>query len=301
MQAASYEVVEGRLHITNADNAVILTFEVQVAPSLTGILWRATNYNNGQEAVVNVLDGSEITAIFNEDGTLSGSAGCNNYVAGYTVDGNQITIEQAASTMMMCAEPEGVMEQEAAYLMALTTAATFSIQGNVLEMRTAEDAMVARYESAGPASEIAPTEEVTGTEEITGTEEVTATEGTTATEESGAAPNIVGVTWQWVQSAYGDDTTLTVDDPTKYTMTLQADGTVALQVDCNAGGGSYTLDGSVISFDVAIMTRMACPEETLSDTFIQELNAAATFVMDGEELVLNLFADAGNMHFSPAP
>ena len=53
---------------------------------------------------------------------LSGSASCNNYMATYTVDGDGITIGPAASTRMMCADPEGVMEQEMAYLASLTTA-----------------------------------------------------------------------------------------------------------------------------------------------------------------------------------
>ncbi len=66
------------------------------------------------------------------------------------------------------------------------------------------------------------------------------------------------------------------------------------------GGGSYTLDGSQLTLDVAVMTRVACPEGTLSDVFMRDLNAAATYVMDGEDLVINLFADAGNMRFQPA-
>ena len=169
------------------------------------------------------------------------------------------------------------MEQEAAYLAALETAATYTIQGDVLEMRTAEDAMVALYQAAGPA---------------------TADSG--ATEDVAAAEGIVDVLWQWTETAYSDDTTLTVDDPSKYTMTLQPDGMVALQVDCNTGGGTYTLDGSSISLDVAAMSRMACPEGSHSDVFLRELNAAATYVMDGEDLILNLFADTGNMRFTQA-
>jgi heat shock protein HslJ len=274
-QAASYEIVDTQLHILDAEGRLLLSFEPQVSAPLTGVLWQATNYNNGQQAVVNVLDGTQITALFGEDGSLSGAAGCNNYTTSYTVDGDQITIGPAATTRMLCAEPEGVMEQEAAYVAALETAATFSIQGGVLELRTADDAMVALYRSAGPADDAAT--------------------DAGAAEEAGA--EIVDVTWQWVETAYADDTTLTVDDPTKYTMTLLPDGTVALQVDCNSGGGSYSLDGSLLSLDVAVMTRMACPEGTLSDVFVRELNAAATHVMDGEDLVINLFADAGNMRF----
>ena len=63
---------------------------------------------------------------------MSGTAGCNNYSASYTVDGNAITIGPAISTMMFCADPEGVMEQEMAYLQALPSAATYVVQGDRL-------------------------------------------------------------------------------------------------------------------------------------------------------------------------
>ena len=147
-QVAAYEVADSQLQLLGEDGTALLTLTAQTATDLTGVVWLATNYNNGQEAVVGMLEGTEITAIFGEDGSVSGSAGCNNYVAGFTVDGNQITIGPAASTMMMCVEPEGIMEQEAAFLAALSTAATYSINGQVLEMRTADDAMALRFEVA---------------------------------------------------------------------------------------------------------------------------------------------------------
>jgi heat shock protein HslJ len=175
------------------------------------------------------------------------------------------------------------MEQESAYLAALETAATYTIQGDVLELRTAEDALVARYVVA-PAA----------------TDEVGDADDTAGEDAAGEDAVIVGATWHWVGTAYGDDTTLAVDDPTRYTLILQPDGTVALQADCNQAGGAYTLDGALLSLDVAVLTRMACPEGSLADEFIRDLNAAATYVMDSEDLVINLFADAGNMRFVQA-
>ena len=113
--------------------------------------------------------------------------------------------------------------------------------------------------------------------------------------------SIVGVPWEWVESVYNNDTSITVTVPSSYTMTLLPDGSVDLQVDCNLGGGTYTLDGSQLTLEVDVMTRVACPEGTLSEVFIRDLNGAATYVMDGEDLIINLFADAGNMRFQPGP
>ncbi len=114
-----------------------------VAPSpvpdpLSGTRWEVVNYNNGRGALVTLLDASRIALDFGTDGQASGNAGCNNFFASYQVNGNNITVGQPASTSLFCAEPEGVMEQEAEFLDALQTAATFRIDGDTLEMRSAD-------------------------------------------------------------------------------------------------------------------------------------------------------------------
>ena len=70
---------------------------------------------------------------------MTGSAGCNNYFGPYQASGTNITIQPPAATSQACAEPEGVMEQEAQFLSALPTAATFRLDGDSLELRTAGD------------------------------------------------------------------------------------------------------------------------------------------------------------------
>ena len=62
---------------------------------------------------------------------MAGSAGCNQYNAGYTLgpDAGAISISPAASTRMFCSEPAGVMEQEAEFLAALQSAARYRIEG----------------------------------------------------------------------------------------------------------------------------------------------------------------------------
>jgi heat shock protein HslJ len=122
-----------------AGTDIVLTY-IADTQELEGTSWDVISYNNGREAVVGVLEGTEISLNF-EAADLNGSAGCNNYFAGYTVDGSNITVEPVGSTMKLCSEPEGVMEQEAAYLAALQTAATFTIEGGQLWIRTAEDAI----------------------------------------------------------------------------------------------------------------------------------------------------------------
>jgi heat shock protein HslJ len=56
-------------------------------------------------------------------------------------------IQAPASTRMTCSKPEGVMQQEQEYLNALPTAATYAIQGARLELRTADGALVASFQT----------------------------------------------------------------------------------------------------------------------------------------------------------
>lgn len=140
---ASHQIDGDQLALLNADGQTVATFVVQVPASLTGVEWVAINYNNGREAVVSILLDTEVTAIFGEDGRLTGSAGCNNYMTNFTVDGDAISIEPAATTRKMCAED--VMQQESEYLAALLMAETFNIQGDRLELRTKDGALVASY------------------------------------------------------------------------------------------------------------------------------------------------------------
>ena len=143
--AATYQIQDGVLSLLDADGNVLATFSAQPT-SLAGTSWTVIGYNNGKEAVVSVIIGTELTAVFGDDGTLSGSAGCNNYTAPYEADDDgNISIGPAATTRKMCSEPEGIMEQENQYLAALETAATYRMEGERLELRTAEGAMAANF------------------------------------------------------------------------------------------------------------------------------------------------------------
>jgi heat shock protein HslJ len=112
--------------------------------SLEGTPWKLTSYLDGSGALASVLDDTEITADFVK-GELTGSAGCNNYVASYLLDGQALSVGPAASTRKMCGAPQGIMEQEQAYLAILGSAAGYRTQGARLELLDAEGAPVATF------------------------------------------------------------------------------------------------------------------------------------------------------------
>jgi heat shock protein HslJ len=138
--ARRYRLDGQQLTLLDASGKALVTFAAQ-SQELAGTSWIVTSYNNGEQAVVGVLAGSQLTVEFDADGGLSGSAGCNRYTAPYAAQEQSLSIGPAASTRMMCAEPAGVMEQEAQFLKALETVATYRIDGNRLELRTADGAL----------------------------------------------------------------------------------------------------------------------------------------------------------------
>ena len=83
----------------------------------------------------NVLTGTNLTASFGPDGSLNGSAGCNSFGGTYSVNGQSLSIGALGASQQLCGEPEGIMEQEAAYLTALSSAASFEIDGDVLTIQ----------------------------------------------------------------------------------------------------------------------------------------------------------------------
>jgi heat shock protein HslJ len=89
-------------------------------------------------ALKQVLEGAEITADFEADGEVSGSAGCNQYSATYAIAGKELTFAQLAFTEMACLEPAGVMEQEQAFLSALQGVQQFKLADGQLQLLTAD-------------------------------------------------------------------------------------------------------------------------------------------------------------------
>jgi heat shock protein HslJ len=94
------------------------------------------------------LAGTELTARFGNDGTLSGSSGCNTYTAPYTTDKGAIEVTMPAATQKACAEPAGVMEQEAAYLALLPTAVKYRLDGRSLQLLSSDGTGLATYTRA---------------------------------------------------------------------------------------------------------------------------------------------------------
>ena len=109
--------------------------------------WEVTAFLSG-DAVTSPLPGTTLTAKFADDGTLTGSSGCNTYQTAFSLGRGSIEIEPPAATQMACAEPKGVMDQEAAYLAALPTAVGYRVDGGSLALVGPDGTYVASYARA---------------------------------------------------------------------------------------------------------------------------------------------------------
>ena len=69
-------------------------------------------------------------------GEIRGTGGCNSYFGSYSIQGNNLTINELGWTEMACLDPEGVMDQEQVLMSLLSSADTFSSDGETLQIIT---------------------------------------------------------------------------------------------------------------------------------------------------------------------
>lgn len=145
----TFTVRRGTLTLRSTSGRRLATFRAQTQ-ALAGTSWTVLAYNNGKEAVVSVLADTQLTAVFGRDDRLTGFAGCNTYNAGFEATPPRIRIGPVASTQKACAEPAGVSEQEARFLLALETAVRYRVEGSLLELRTVDGALAVQLQRSAP-------------------------------------------------------------------------------------------------------------------------------------------------------
>jgi heat shock protein HslJ len=150
-KVAGYRISGDQLELLDAAGAVLLVY-TEVAPpppaALEGNYWSLISFVS-EDAVSSLIAETAIMAKL-EDGKLTGNAGCNSYSAGYTLDGEKLSFTAAISTKMYCEIPQGIMEQETAYLIALSKVARYRIIGDQLEMLDASGATLLIFHKEPP-------------------------------------------------------------------------------------------------------------------------------------------------------
>lgn len=126
----SYELLTFNLDNTTSAERI----EITVISGLTSGRWVLQSYSAPGAGSKTVLPGTEITARFGTDGSLSGSGGCNNYSGGFMAFDQTLHISNLTSSKALCGTPEGIMEQEGAFLGLLHQASKMAISAGQLEI-----------------------------------------------------------------------------------------------------------------------------------------------------------------------
>jgi heat shock protein HslJ len=214
--------------------------------------WKLTQYGP-VNAPVPAVEGVGAGLTFNEDGTVTGTSGCNGLGGEYTVEGDQITFGEFASTLMACDDP--IMAQEDAAHQVMTGTATYEIEGDTLTITKNDNRLVF-------------------------------TRGTFAAEEPSGSGSLVGA-WKLTSFGAGDTLASALPD-VEAGLTFNEDGTLTGTSGCNEFGGNYTVEGDQITFGEVVSTLILCdtPIMEQEEAVQQVLSETATYQIDGNTLTI---------------
>jgi heat shock protein HslJ len=115
--------------------------------------------------------------------------------------------------------------------------------------------------------------------------------------------------WQLVEFRSMDDSqgVSRPDDPSKYVMELDADGTVAMRLNCNRATGTWTARAAAgggsgsFEFGPLAMTRALCPPSSMDQQIASQAEYIRGYLVRDGNLYLSLMADGGIYAWEPRP
>ncbi len=121
------------------------------------------------------------------------------------------------------------------------------------------------------------------------------------------AASLADSAWELVAFLSMDDAIGRVTPPAdvRYTLALQADGTVQMRLNCNRGNSTWQAvlgadeRRGQFTFGVVASTKMLCPPPHMDAQLARDLKYVRSFVMQEDRLYLSLFADGGTYEFRP--
>jgi heat shock protein HslJ len=241
---------------------------VPAIDGLTNTGWHWVQTTETQPASQSVVPDPENYSItFADDGSVAIVADCNRVQGIYEASGSILTITTGASTMAFC----GGDSSDTFFLERLSQVDTVEVQ---------EDRLLLGYGNGAGTLVFAPPEQAASSAERAA---------------------LSGIVWQWSQLVESNPASQSVvPDPASYTLAFNADGTYAIQADCNQLQGGYTLEGQTMAISPGPSTLAACGPESQDAFYLDKLSRVTAFSLEGGNLTL--FADDGEtrMVFFPA-
>jgi len=114
-------------------------------------------------------------------------------------------------------------------------------------------------------------------------------------------PGLAGTTWQLVRFKGSDDTVVTLEDPSQYTLAFARDGSFTARIDCNRARGTWTSAApGQVELGPLALTRAMCPPGSLHDRMVRHLSMVRSYIIRDGRLFLSLMADGGIYEFGPS-
>ncbi len=227
--------------------------------------WVTTSQKSGQTFTPS-NPGSYTIEFSMTDGRVNITADCNNASGDFMTDGQSLQLMIGGATRTAC--PSGSLSDE--FFNELSETGSYQVQGNSLTLTTTNGAMAFIGAAQAAAQPSSP---------------------------AGATANLEGPTWNWINTAYTNGSTVAAPDPAKYTLKFDPAAKRFLFVsDCNNGSGSYSLSGQNLTLHVEGKTLASCPAP--SDDYVKQLDQVASYKIGGSTLTIALQNGAGTMTFT---
>jgi heat shock protein HslJ len=115
------------------------------------------------------------------------------------------------------------------------------------------------------------------------------------------ADDLAATSWRLVEIQSMDGSVDVPEEVSQYTLEFMADGTAALQAECNRGTGSWTSDSaSDLRFGPIASTRALCPPGSLSERYLAQFERVRTYLFGDGRLFLATNADGSILEFEPS-
>ena len=243
--ADGFQVQDDQLTISyDGGESVLLFSKTTSGAELAGTTWTLLSHGDTSDPQA-VLDGTEITLQFAEV-SISGSAGCNNYLAAIEFAGSELSVDdKMAVTVKAC--PDAIMEQERNYLASLASADSYQIENDQLSIS---------YDSG---------------------------EGVLVFRKADAVADLEGT--EWIHVSYGDaDQLHSLLEGTEITLNFEGDA-LRGSAGCNSYNVGYEIAGDNLRVDEAMaMTEMDCGDALMKQErdYATALQAAARYEVQGD-------------------
>ncbi|MBP6016491.1 MAG: META domain-containing protein [Candidatus Promineofilum sp.] len=259
---------------------------------LTGVTLQWPGYTDATGAVVTADNPADYILTLLPDGTFNVIADCNVGGGIYTYnDDGTLQFGPIRLTKMGC--PDGSRSSDFVAFLESVSGAAIQPDGGVT--LTTSDGRSATLTNQGDLG----TSDLGTSAESAGEAVAQPTPTLVATAEAAPAttPLLAETVWQWTHFR---DMKQDFDVTGTYTIAFHNDGTVAVVADCNSGSGTYQIMGDAgLNISIQALTGAACPPGSLGQSFVESLNFAGLFFVNGGVLTIELMADGGTMTFAP--